>query len=452
MNSSPGGAKNRSANVQGAISADGSRVFWTDTEGLAGKIYVREHPEQGQVPGECSAPGIACTTAVSAKGEELSGRNKSHFWAAAADGSKAIFTAVEGSASLGLDLPGSGVDLYEFDVEAEQTQLIAPQTLGVLGVSKDASHVYFASAAVLGGANGEGDVAVAGKANLYHSHAGAIEFVGTLAAQDSGAIATEPRFHSSRVSPDGLHAAFVSRAPLTGYDNLGAGDGKATPEAFLYDAQQGKLICVSCNPSNARPAGPASIPFFQNILYASRALADDGSRLYFESDDALAARDTNGVQDVYQWEELGRGGCEEADASFSAEAEGCIEPISSGQSARASEFLDADPDGSDVFFTTLSSLRPEDYGLVDVYDARIDGGFPPPPAPAAGCEGEACQSPPGPPAEPSLASSSFSGQGNRRSGPAPRERCGKGRRKARKKGGKGRCVKRAQHKRGRAAR
>ena len=44
-------------------------------------------------------------------------------------------------------------------------------------------------------------------------------------------------------------------------------------------------------------------------------------------------------------------------------------------------FLDASASGDDVFFATRERLAPTDTDeLVDVYDARVDGGFPAPTA------------------------------------------------------------------------
>lgn len=202
-------------------------------------------------------------------------------------------------------------------------------------------------------------------------------------------------------------------------------------EIYLYDATAdggaGKLLCASCNPSGTRPVGidiqakihdtgqvwvAAQIPGWENILYASRVLSEDGSRLFFESTDTLSPRDTNGVGDVYEWEEPGHGSCTEASDSYSKLNGGCVSLISSGQSPRDSEFIDASPSGEDVFFATLSSLVPQDSGLVDIYDARVDGGFAPPPGTPAACEGEACQSPPAPPLDLTPGSLSFSGAGN----------------------------------------
>jgi hypothetical protein len=444
----------RSADVQGALSADGQRLFWTAAGVGPGKIYLREHPALGQAGEECSEAAKPCTIAVSQKGEELSGTSKSQFLAAAKDGSRAIFA--------------TGEDLYRFDLEGEATTLIAHHVVrsSILGASADASYVYFASTDEMGGQNNEGDSAQAGKPNLYLYHKGEVRFIGTLAAQDiSGAaspIEREPRFHLARVSPDGTHAAFMSSAPLTHYDNTDAASletcgkpkGLCDEEVFLYDATavggQGRLICASCNPSGSRPAGATifvgalplqaagEIPAPENTLYATRVLSDDGSRLFFTSSDALVARDTNAQQDVYEWEAAGTGGCSAKSATFSASAQGCIDLISSGQSARSSEFVDASPNGDDVFFTTLSSLQPQDYGLVDVYDARTGGGLPPPPPGIEECEGEGCQSPPGPPEAPTPSSSVIGG--SRQLPPSAKaQRCAKGKRQVKRKG-KTRCV------------
>ena len=86
--------------------------------------------------------------------------------------------------------------------------------------------------------------------------------------------------------------------------------------------------------------------------------------------------------------------------------------ISSGQSPRASQIVDVSPDGADVFFRTLSSLLPQDTGLVDIYDARVGGGFPPAPNLPGACEGEACEGQASALNDPTPASASFSGPGD----------------------------------------
>ena len=61
--------------------------------------------------------------------------------------------------------------------------------------------------------------------------------------------------------------------------------------------------------------------------------------------------------------------------------------------------MDVSADGDDIFFTTPAALvsQDRDGGAVDLYDARVGGGFPDvPPSPGA-CEGSACQGPGQPP-------------------------------------------------------
>jgi hypothetical protein len=439
------------SNLQGAISADGSRIFWTAFSGSMesggghpGRIYLR-------IDG---AKTIAVSQSASAE--------PAWFWGAAEDGSRAIFEVTAGPLK---------DNLYEFDVEAEEEHPIAGGVLGMAGMSEDASRLYLASKEVLTGeqANSEGDVAVAGKPNLYLYEAGegeeggAFTFIGTLDSLDLNGTDTDPAtgdpvstHRSARVSADGRHAAFTSVAPLTGYDNADAEDGRADLEVFLYDAEQAKLRCVSCNPSGARPTGKrgaagggvaARIPAWERPLYASRVLSEDGKRLFFESYDALVPADGNGVLDVYEWEAPGTGDCTKQRPTYSEDSEGCVGLISSGQSPTDSRFLDADPSGEDVFIGTLSSLVGADYGLIDVYDARIGGGFPEAKAPPS-CEGEACQSPPGAPSDPTPASQGFRGAGN--APPPTRTRCPKGKRRVARKGAV-RCAprkgRRAKHRR-----
>jgi hypothetical protein len=411
--------------LTGAISSDGERVFWSTPGSGEGKLYVRI--------------GGAETLAVSQAAEEAAGTKASWFWGAAADGSKAVF-------STGKFEEDAKAKLYSFEPdkpEGEATSLLAEGVLGVMGMSADANRIYFASGKVLAGG------ASANKANLYLYEAGeggaSVSFIATLASADlDHAVPKEALERSSRVSPDGEHAAFESIAPLTGYDNKGAGGG-ATREIYRYDANTKKLICASCNPSGARPAGPASIPRFETPLYAARALSDDGTRFFFASADKLAARDSNGAVDVYQWEEVGAGGCDEASSDFAAAAEGCIELISSGQNREDSRFVDASPSGNDVFFATGASLLPQDPGVFDIYDARVDGGLPIPPPKPPPCEGDACHSPPAAPEAPTPSSSTYVGSPEASAGKPAKKSCPKGKKKAAGKAGKSHCA--AKHKR-----
>ena len=113
----------------------------------------------------------------------------------------------------------------------------------------------------------------------------------------------------SRVTPDGTTVLFGSRARLTSYDNAGQG------ELYLYEATSGKLTCVSCNPSGAPATSEAYLAGNPSIVAApernaflTRNLSEDGSRVFFQTQEALVPQDTNGQTDVYEWEREGEGG------------------------------------------------------------------------------------------------------------------------------------------------
>lgn len=394
------GGPDHRLNVQHAVSSDGSRVYWTGTEQGSVHVYVR-------VGGTETVPVSGAVSAGNAR-----------FWIASRDGGKAIFTI--------------GKALYEFDLGTRTAKLVGEGIVGgPLGASEDLSYVYFVSEEALAtGATG-------GQANLYMDHEGAITLIATLALSDaSGSDVAEeseigtdaptgPARRTVRVTPDGRHIAFFSTASLTGYDNHDVVTGRPDAEVYTYDAESGLLTCVSCNPSGARPAGrgvlgtngavipvASMLPTWANQLYASRALSDDGSRVFFDSYDGLVPADVNGKTDVYEWETPGTGGCTTESAAYFASSHGCVSLISSGESSEDSEFVDASATGDDVFFRTTANLVARDFGLADIYDARVDGGFPPAQTQPAACEGEACQAPPAPPNDATPASSMFEGSGN----------------------------------------
>lgn len=435
--------------VHNAVSADGERVFWSRVVGVSaetqdGHIFLRTNATQPQsaiVAGECTEADKACTLPVS----ELASPAPARFLDADRGGTRAFFV-----------VQGEEKRLYEYQGgPSPQVTELAGNTVGFLGASEDATRAYFTSTEALTGAqeNSEGDRAEVGKANLYlHERGEGLTFVAAMNTLDGGTAATElasgaitPERRSARVSPDGATVAFTTSGELTDYDSLEVGAGEPAREVYVYSASEDKLLCASCNPSGARPRArkivttwvAATVPGWVSQTHPGGALSDDGRRLYFNAYDSLVPGDTNGKMDVYQWEAPGKGGCTEASTSYSPTNGGCVDLISSGQSSSDSELFDATPSGSDVFFATASSLVPQDDGLVDVYDARVGGGFPQPPPPPPSCEGEACQGTPSPPNDPTPASSTFQGAGNVAEEPARgRKPCPKG--KVRRKG---RCVK-----------
>lgn len=390
----------RGANVTHAVSNDGSRIYWSEGTSGAGKVYVRVNRNK--------------TIAVSA--------GPATFWAATPSGSQAIYT--------------EGGQLELFDLESAQSTPIASTVHGVLGASDDLTRVYFvATGALAAGAE-------AGKPNLYLYEAGQpIEYIATLSARDLGGAPSSlgvdllaPWRRVARVSQDGKTAVFMSRASLTGADVKDSASGEADAEVYRYSAADHKLLCVSCAPTSVRPTGrqfvlnkaptgywyASSIPGWEFQLHAARVIAADGNRVFFNSFNRLVPADTNGVQDVYEWEAAGSGTCTEASSDYSSHAGGCVSLISSGQDPGDSEFIDASQDGHDAFFVTGASLVAQDPGQIDLYDARVEGGFASPTAPQE-CSGEECQQSTSPPQAPSSAS-----EGSNAGNPKPRPHCRRG--------------------------
>ncbi|HSS04292.1 MAG TPA: hypothetical protein VLK89_03760 [Solirubrobacterales bacterium] len=438
----------RMGSLTRAISRDGSKVYWTDSadkESGSGKVYLRLNPgkEQSEVSGgECTEAEKACTVGVS----ETQSALKSRFWVASSDGSRALFTVTEGA---------KADNLYEF-IPGSGSSLIAREVLGVAGAGEDLSRIYFVAEEASAEAIVEG--AVKGEPNLYLNQEGTKTFIATLSEADAGVLKTgsiripsdatsEAAFHAARATADGRVLTFLSTEDLSGYDNTDLANGKADSEVYLYEAGSGGPVCVSCNPSGARPTGrviqgtgtsstslatAGSLAMPENQLYSPHVLSPDGRRLFFNSYDALLPRDTNGKEDVYEWESApGQKACEEKGAElYVASSGGCLSLISSGESPSDSQFLDASSNGDDIFLSTASSLLSQDPGLTDIYDARANGGLSAPPAPASPCQGEACQNSSSPPNDPTPGSASFRGAGNATT--KPRGRCPKG--KARRKG------------------
>jgi DNA-binding beta-propeller fold protein YncE len=408
--------------VRHAISEDGSTIFWT----YGGKYKNSERPLLARIDG-------AETIQLDAKvaGEKSGGGGV--FWAATGDGSEAFFTA---PGKLTADAKAEG-QLYLYDIEARApTDLtpgpIPPEIKGVIGVSDDGDYAYFVARSALTGEeeNAAHEKALKGANNLYVWHQGeGLRFIAALSNSDEGDWSSAPSTATARLTPDGRHLAFLSieAEALSDYENAISPGTHCQPfnvenqligdphcaQAYLYDAESATLTCASCNPSSARPTGPTGLPSWSNPYEGPHYLSDDGSRLYFESRDALSGADENGKRDVYEFEQAGAGTCDSESPSFDSTSGGCLSLISSGRSKDQSYLLDASADGRDVFFSTRQTLVGWDTSEnFDVYDARAGGGFPEP-SEEAHCVGEACKPPVlSPPSSSSPGTPSFRGPGN----------------------------------------
>jgi hypothetical protein len=440
-----------------AVSDDGTRLAFTAVNDLylhdvtLGKTVQLDLPEPGAAGG-----------AGGARFEDMS-----------ADGSKVFFTDMARLAKSS-NADGVHPDLYMCEMVMQGESLTcalkdlsvarnageAGAVLGSsLGTDSSGSYAYFVANGSLVPGGTQGDCNSDGGAGtgtcglyMYDTVAGTIKQVATLSDADyldwAGGSNNASQL-TARVSLNGRFLAFMSQRSLTGYDNRDAVSGQPDQEVYLYDrlgdGGEGKLVCASCDPTGARPHGveivtdahsllnqqgiwgggtwlAAAIPGWTSFALAeslnqSRYLSDSG-RLFFNSADVLVPRDSNGTVDVYEYEPpQGEGqpasnNCTVPSPTYSPTSGGCVDLVSSGTSAEESVFLDASESGDDVFLLTAAQLAPGDFDTADdIYDARVGGVVVEPVKPPA-CEGDACQNPVSAPEDPTPGSLTFKGPGN----------------------------------------
>ena len=447
--------------VSNAVSADGSRIYWSaaewvNEEEVPKALYVRENdtqPASEVEEGVCTQPGLACTVQVDAaqaacseavcgKGNQRGGHGE--FLTASADGSRVLFTD-ERRLTAGSTAAAGAPDLYQYDLGAPEGERLADLSVdetsgehanveGILGSSEDGSYVYFAAGGVLASNQGAGGETATPQAcdfgyggptpcNVYVRHAGHTVFIATLSGEEDdftgaakagdGDWTADPGRRTADVSADGHSLVFMSRRALTGYPNDGL------TEVFVYDSETGGVTCASCNPTGEPPSVPAKdkqwgsfLPVSESLSsYQPRVISADGSRVFFDSIEPLVPQDINGSPDVYEWEREGAGSCPAGHAG------GCIYLLSGGTSREYSFLVDASASGNDVFFITRADLVKSNVTDYDVlYDARVGGVEPV----AAGCTGTGCQGiPPAPPIYATPASATFNGTGNYPPEPPP---------------------------------
>ena len=417
------------------ISEDGSRiVFDAPRSEAATNLYMR-------IDG-----ATTIKLNVSERSElDPNGEQSAQYAASTPDDSKVLFIS---SQALTDDAPVGANEgkLYMYDLNApagkhltlisvdhEPASAGSPAT-GVAAVSDDGEYVYFiGDNSLLPG--------IPAGFELYVWHDGTVRAIASydaLIAESRGVRWGEGSLREGdtlRMSSDGKTIAFLSADPGTaqsvGYDNLSEGchqgecgvkyggglvcivESYGCDEIYIYSYDEDKLTCASCDPNGARPVSDAGANLsFKNeegsdisrglafrTNYLNRFLSVDGRFVFFDTSDALVSHDTNARRDVYMYDAL----------------TGEVHLITSGTCACDAHFVDATPDGSDVFFVTRQRLVSADIDVSgDMYDARIDGGIAGQnQSPPAACAGEECQGPaPSAPAFSLPASATFAGVGN----------------------------------------
>ncbi len=374
------------------VSQDGSRVYFVATpEGGERQLYMREN-------------GTSTVLISESEASTPSEAQNVNFQAATSDGTKVVFST--SSRLTDSDPGGLGAALYLYtdgpNPKAESNLTFIGRFAGeVMGVSDDASHIYFTS---------EYNEMLPFKtigAALFLWDSGHIKQV----APEPGAAETVESGTEAPaiVSHDGHRIVFMNRRRLTKQASLGSPSG-SIEEMYLYDDDKETLTCVSCPQTGAGPVkgieigakatGDTNPAYFMNAL--PRFFSSDGRYVFFSTSEALLPQDTNNLPDAYEYDvETGK-----------------LSLLSTGTGELGTWFVDASADGRDVFLVTRQQLNRWDPDkLDDLYDARIEGDLPEPPAPGTPCAGDACQGVPS--AAPSFnTASEFNGLGNPSDKPA----------------------------------
>jgi Tol biopolymer transport system component len=387
-----------------AVTGNGERVIFTTPA---------EYFDVNTAPSSCSDPteiymriGGARTIHVSASqlpGGDPNGVAAKIYEGASADGELVFFQTSE---MLTPDATTGG-GVYRYSVSSRRLELIIPfespaglSTINVAKISADGSRVYFLSYVDLAPGG------VVGVENLYlYAEGEPVRYVATSPTGiELGAIASENEAaRPAQVTPDGRYLLFATTADLTDFDNADRA------QVYLYSEEAERLLCLSCDPAAQRPdtsavASDASItsPSLAgvNSFYyddATPSITADGRTVVFQTGDQLVPEDRNNRTDIYEY----RGGR--------------LSLVSTGRGSTDSFLIAMAGDGRDVFFATSESLVPIDVdgGNIDIYDARVGGGFRyPTPVTRTPCLGDACQKPPSSTPEPDiLGTEQLSGDG-----------------------------------------
>ncbi len=432
------------------LKSQGCVVGYRGGEGL--QLFVRL---DGVRTLEVSRPLSPACSEVPCEG--AASRANAYFKGASEDGSRVFFTTTEPpipgdtdeSSNLYLAIIGcptgqpkcqaaEKVVTSLIQVSHDPTSGEAAEAQGVVRVAPDGSRVYFVARGVLSGApNAEGQAPVEGADNLYvyesdPEHEGRFKtvFIADLCSgpalsgvvedvscprdlEEGGSDGARNDIQAVWGSGDEAQTAGQDGEFLifSTYAQLLAGDTDNAKDIYRYDAETGSLERISVGEGGYDANGncedqltavadrleeikcDATLPPLEHSNdyvttqqeMATRAVSEDGSRIVFASAEPLSPDAANGYTNIYEWHEgnvslVSSGSAEEVEGSGKSEGDGRHFAIS--------------PAGRDIFFQTIEGLVPQDTdGLSDIYDARLEGGFPSPPAPREPCSGDACQGP-----------------------------------------------------------
>lgn len=397
--SNPGATTDR---VTGALSIDGSAVYFSaspsgNPDPSTARIYRREDAETVLVNSEendnedvPSGPAI--------------------YWMAVRDGSKVLFSSTQHLVEEDTNATAAaGADLYMYTHSGDPTAdenltllslPVAPGgttgVQGVLGADEDGTRVYFVASGQLtpdAPADGANKAYLWQRGDITDSGDPELRYIGTVGTSNqsawtfAGGAGGQVIGYSWRsVSADGSGLLLATAAALDPEHP----DTGGLQQVYRYGVTEDEFTCVSC-PDVGVPSAAARIRYWDGATMPPVELrgveprwgiSADGRTVMFESRDALVPEDVNGQTDTYIWRN------------------GELQLISTGRSEYPSTAVDLSSSGDNVYFTTADQLVARDHDdSLDVYVARIDGGFfddpPPPPvicaALSGGCQGDGAE-------------------------------------------------------------
>ncbi|MSO41494.1 MAG: hypothetical protein EXQ70_06320 [Solirubrobacterales bacterium] len=310
----------------GGISADGSRVFFrtpeklvaADTDGVvdvyersAGTTTLLSAPGAGATPPDAAAFFHGSST----DGSRVFFSTPENLVAADTDGEDDVYERSAGTTTL-ISAPGVGATPPDDDVDFE-------------GASADGTRVFFGTDENLVAAD------IDGLNDLYERSGGTTTLVSAPGVGASG-LAASAGF--DRASSDGSRVFFTTSEKLVGADTDANED--------IYQGSGGVTTLISTLGIGA--SGPS-----EDLIL--RGISQDGSQVFWDTDESMAAGDTDGLSDVYE-HSVG------FTTLVSAPGTGA------GGPAVAATFSRTSLDGARVFFNTAGQLLGTDLDIDnDVY-------------------------------------------------------------------------------------
>jgi hypothetical protein len=390
------GSQSDFAGSVNAVSSNGSRIFFEADPSMS--CPSREEEEQRDFDG---APGANIELYMRLNGDETVDIGNYTFEGANPEGTKLL---------LGKRVAGV-LEYFSYDTETRTAKPLFSFQGDVLGrkhsLSEDGNVYYFEAIG-----NPLTPEAPANSDDIYRYDipSETMRFIAVNAHTDSN---TNGGFYAS---PDGRDFYFNVDS-VQGVYSVHRVTTNEEVQVYRYDSAEDVVQCVSCaSPFDPEPQlfstfMPEFGPNNNMIAPLASPASENGNFVFFDSPSALVPQDINGEidpkqssestpsefyspsSDVYEWRRYGVDGC--------GRVQGCLALITNGVDGTENVLLGVGRSNRDVFIGTHSQLAATDTDRSgDIYDVRIDGGFPPPPPRPTECEADACSTPPSAPSDP----------------------------------------------------